>query len=144
MTQQAATASRPAPRAPVLWGIVVGLLQAATPLALWWLDSATVYALGLAVIASVYVGFAVADGRAKVIAVESSVAFAFVVVAAAAVTGSPWLLVAGLAGHGLKDLWQHRSHFVANTRWWPPFCMVVDWVVAAIIVVEIAAGMHFG
>ena len=144
MTQQAATVSRPAPRAPVLWGIVVGLLQAATPLALWWLDSATVYALGLAVIASVYVGFAVADGRAKVIAVESGVAFAFVVVAAAAITGSPWLLVAGLAGHGLKDLWQHRSHFVANTRWWPPFCMVVDWVVAAIIVGEIAAGMHFG
>ena len=64
--------------------------------------------------------------------------------AAAAVTGSPWLLVVGLAGHGLKDLWQHRSHFVANTRWWPPFCMIVDWVVTAIIVGEIAAGMHFG
>jgi len=48
-----------------------------------------------------------------------------------------------MAGHGLKDLWQHRSHFVANTRWWPPFCMIVDWVVAAIIVVEIAAGLHF-
>ena len=50
---------------------------------------------------------------------------------------------ARLAGHGLKDLWQHRTHFVANTRWWPPFCMIVDWVVAAIIVVEIAAGLHF-
>jgi hypothetical protein len=128
---------------PVLWGIVVGLLQAATPLAFWWLDSATVYALGLAVIASIYIGFAVADGRLKVIAVESGVASAFVIVAAAAITGSPWLLVAGLAGHGLKDLWQHRTQFVDGTRWWPPFCMVVDWVVAAIIVVEIAAGMQF-
>ena len=127
----------------LVWGIVVGLLQVATPLLFWWLDSATVYALGLVVIAAVYVGFAVADGRPKVIAVESSVTFAFVVVAAAAVTGSPWLLVAGMAGHGLKDLWQHRSHFVANTRWWPPFCMVVDWVVAAIIVGEIAAGHAF-
>jgi hypothetical protein len=130
-------------RPPMLWGIVVGLLQAATPLVFWWLDSATVYAFGLAVIAAIYVGFAVADGRLKVIAVETGVALAFVVVAAAAVTGSPWLLVAGLAGHGLKDLWQHRSHFVANTRWWPPFCMVVDWVVAAIIAGEIAAGLHF-
>ena len=37
----------------------------------------------------------------------------------------------------------HRTHFVANTRWWPPFCMAVDWVVAAIIVVEIAAGVKF-
>jgi hypothetical protein len=147
MSQQAATASfasQPAIRAPMLWGLVFGLLQAATPLVFWWLDSATVYAMGLVLIASVYVGFAVADGRPKVIAVESSVTFAFFVVAAAAVTGSPWLLVAGLAGHGLKDLWQHRSHFVANTRWWPPFCMVVDCVVAAIIVGEIAAGMHFG
>jgi hypothetical protein len=136
--------SRAALRGPALWGIVVGLLQAATPLVFWWLDSATVYALGLAVIAAVYIGFAVADGRPKVIAIESSVAFAFVVVAAAAVTGSPWLLVAGLAGHGCKDLWQHRSHFVANTRWWPPFCMVVDWVVAAIIAAEIAVGLRFG
>ena len=148
MSQQAATASpgsQPAvDRAAMLWGIVVGLLQAATPLVFWWLDSATVYALGLVAIAAIYVGFAVADGRPKVIAIESSVTFAFVVVAAAAITGSPWLLVAGLAGHGLKDLWQHRTHFVANTRWWPPFCMIVDWVVAAIIAGEIAAGMHFG
>src|SRR3954469_15666632 len=143
-TAVAPRASRPATRAPMLAGVAVGLLQAATPLVFWWLDSATVYALGLVVIASVYVGFAVADGRPRVIAVESGVTFAFVVVAAAAVTGSPWFLVAGLAGHGLKDLWQHRSHFVANTRWWPPFCMVVDWVVAAIIVAEIAVGMHVG
>jgi hypothetical protein len=147
MSHDAAAAAFPSPRenrAAMLWAIAVGLLQAATPLLIWWLDRATVYALGLVVIAGIYVGFAVADGRAKVIAVESGVAFAFVVVAAAAVTGSPWLLVAGMAGHGLKDLWQHRSHFVANTRWWPPFCMVVDWVVAAIMVGEIAAGMHFG
>ena len=139
----AALASQPTIRAAMLWGVIVGLLQAATPLVFWWLDSATVYALGLAVIAAVYIGFAVADGRPKVIAIESGVTFAFVAVAAAAVTGSPWLLVVGLVGHGLKDLWQHRSHFVANTRWWPPFCMVVDWVVAAIIVGEIAAGLNF-
>jgi len=130
-------------RGPVLWGVVVGLLQAATPLFLWWLDTATVYALGLAVIASVYVGFAVADGRWRVVAVETGVATMFIIVAAAAITGTPWLLVVGLAGHGVKDLWQHRTHFVANTRWWPPFCLVIDWVVAAIIAVEILAGVDF-
>ena len=96
----------------MLWGVVVGLAQAATPLACWWLDSATVYALGLSAIAAIYIGFAVSDGRAKVIAVESGVAFAFILVAAAAVTGSAWLLVVGLFGHGLKDLWQHRTGFV--------------------------------
>lgn len=130
-------------RAPVVWGLVVGGLQAASPLVFWWLDSATVYALGLIVIAPVYIGFAVADGRRRVIAVEASVASIFVIVAAAAVTRSPWLLVVGFAGHGLKDMWQHRHHFVANTRWWPPFCLVVDWVVAAIIAIEIVAGVQF-
>jgi hypothetical protein len=135
-------ASAASDRAAILWGVVVGVVQAATPLLIWWLDGATVYAVGLAVIAAIYVGFAVADGRAKVIAVETSVAFTFVIVAAAAITGTPWLLVAGFVGHGLKDFWQHRTHFVAGTRWWPPFCMAVDWVVAAVLVVEIAAGLH--
>jgi hypothetical protein len=130
-------------RGPVMWGIVWGGIQAASPLVFWWLDTATVYALGLLLIASVYIGLAVADGRWLVIAVETNVAAIFVVIAAAAVTQSPWLLVLGLAGHGLKDLWQHRSHFVANTRWWPPFCLVVDWVAATVIAVEIVAGVQF-
>ena len=130
-------------RVPVLWGAVVGGLQAVSPFGFWWLPAATVYALGIVLIAAVYIGFSVADGRWKVIAVECTVAGAFVVVAAAAVTGSAWLLVAGLAGHGLKDLWQHRTHFVANTRWWPPFCAAVDFVVAAILAVAIVAGATF-
>jgi hypothetical protein len=127
-------------RTPLLWGVAFGGIQAASPLGFRWLDPATVYALSLTLIAAVYIGFAVADGRGTVIAVESAVAGVFVVVAAAAVTGSPWLLVVGLFGHGLKDLWQHRRQYVANTRWWPPFCLVVDWVVAALIAVFIVAG----
>jgi hypothetical protein len=130
-------------RAPVLWGVVWGVIQAAAPLGFWWLDPATVYALSLALIAAVYIGFAVADGRPRVIAVEAAVAAVFVVVAAVGVTGPAWLLVAGLAGHGVKDLWQHRRQFVANTRWWPPFCLVIDWVAAAILVVLIAVGVDF-
>ena len=130
-------------RTPVMWGFVWGGIQAASPLALWWLDAATVYALGLVLIAAVYIGLAVADGRWVVIAVETNIAAIFVLVAAAAVTESPWLLVVGLVGHGLKDLWQHRTHFVANTRWWPPFCLVVDFVAATIIAIEIVADVQF-
>ena len=129
--------------APIVWGLVVGGLQAASPIVFWWLDAATVYALGLAMIAAIYIGFAVADGRRQVIVVESGVATVFVVIATAAITGSPWLLVLGFVGHGLKDLWQHRRQFVENTRWWPPFCLVVDWVVAAAIIVEILSGVGF-
>jgi hypothetical protein len=62
-------------------GAVVGVVTAASPLAFWWLDPSTVYALGLALIAAVYIGFAVADGRQSL-----------------------WLIVVGLVGHGLRDL----------------------------------------
>jgi hypothetical protein len=125
----------------VVWGVVVGLVQVASPLAFWWLDAVTVYAFGLVLIGAIYIGFAVADGRPKVILVESTVASVFVVVAAIAVTGSVWLIVVGLVGHGLKDLWQHRTRFVGTTRWWPPFCAVVDFIAAAGVALVIIAGV---
>ena len=127
-------------RLPLVAGAVMGVVQAATPFAFWWLPPATVYALGLIFIAAVYIGFSVADGRWTVIAAETTVATVFVVVAAVAITGPAWLLVAGLTGHGFKDLWQQQSHFVTGTRWWPPFCAATDWVAAAIIAVAIVTG----
>lgn len=132
-----ATSGREAIRAAVVWGVVFGILRAAAPLMVWWLRPGTVYALSLVLIASVYIGFAVADGRPVVIAVECSIATIFAVVAAAAITGPAWLLVIGLVGHGLKDLWQHRYQFVSGTRWWPPFCCAVDFVAAALIGIAI-------
>jgi hypothetical protein len=135
-----AIASPQSLRMPLAAGVVVGVAQAASPFAFWWLPPATVYAMGLVFIAAVYIGFSVADGRTEVIATETAVATLFVLFAAAAVTGPAWLLVAGLTGHGLKDLWQHRTRFVAGTRWWPPFCAAVDWVAAIILAVALAAG----
>jgi hypothetical protein len=128
---------------PAICGAAVGALQAASPVAFWWLAPKTVYALGLVVIAAVYIGFSVADGRGQVVAAESAVAGFFVVVAAVSVSGSAWLLVLGLAGHGLKDLWQHRTQFVRNTRWWPPFCATVDWVAAGILTGALLMGVSF-
>lgn len=130
-------------RGPAVCGGAVGVIQAMSPLAFWWLEPRIVYALGLTLIAAVYIGFSVADGRWHVIAIETSVAASFVLVAAVSVTGSAWLLVLGLAGHGLKDLWQHRTHFVRNTRWWPPFCATVDWVAAGILTGALLMGVPF-
>jgi len=89
------------------------------------------------------VGGTVADGTPRVIAVESAVVAVFVAIAAAGVTGSVWLFVAGYAGHGQEDFYQERRHYDANTRRWPPFCAVVDWLVAVILVVDIARGVKF-
>jgi hypothetical protein len=128
---------------PVAWGVVVGMVNVVAPLGIWWLDLATVHALTISLIAAVYVGFAVADGRPKVIGTETVVAFGFLLVAAAAVSASVWLLVAGYLGHGVKDLWQHRTQFVTGTRWWPPFCAAVDFVVACSLAVLHLAGVQF-
>jgi hypothetical protein len=97
---------------------------------------------GAALIAAIYIGFAVADGRPRVIAVGSAVAGVFVLLATTAVTGTACLLVLGYTGHGLKDAWQQRRQYVSNTRWWPPFCAAVDWLIAAILGVTIIAGVQ--
>ena len=57
---------------PAVWGVAVGAIQAVSPFAFWWLEPKTVYALGLTLIAAVYIGFSVADGRRKVIAAEAA------------------------------------------------------------------------
>ena len=142
MTDAHIQSNRPAFQ-PIMWGLLVGAIQAASPVALRWLEPAILHALYIAFIAAIYIGFAVADGRTKVIAVESTVAASFFVLAAVGVTGSAWLLVAGYAAHGVKDLWQHRTQYVTGTRWWPPFCATVDFLVAAILAVEVASGMSF-
>jgi hypothetical protein len=127
----------------VFWGLVFGAATVLLPIGFWWLDLSTYHALTIVLIAAVYIGFGVADGRPVVIAVEVSIAAIFVVLAAVAVTETAWLLVIAYAAHGCKDIWQHRSQFVANTRWWPPFCVAVDWLIAAILAIEIAAGVSF-
>ena len=140
MTPHPETTSRGL-RTPVAWGVVFGALQAASPLAFPWLSATTVYALELTAIAAIYVGFAVADGQRHVVAVEVTVAVLFVVVAGVALPVSLGLVVAGLVGHGLKDLWQHRTGFVAGTRWWPPFCAAVDFVAAVLVALALVAGI---
>jgi hypothetical protein len=126
-------------RTPIVWGIGVGIMQTAAPIGFRWLDPDVVWAMGLVVIAPVYIGFAVADGRPNVIAVEVGVASAFIILAVIAMPSASWLVVVGLVAHGIKDLWQHRTHFVANTRWWPPFCLVVDFVAASAMAVLLLA-----
>jgi hypothetical protein len=125
------------------WGVGIGLVQASLALAFWWLDPATVHALMVVLIAAVYVGFAVSDGRTNVIVAESAVVALFFVTSAIAVAVTPWLLVALYLAHGAKDLWQHRSQFVGGTRWWPPFCFSVDVTVAAVVAAQIAFGVRF-
>ena len=92
------------------------------------------------VITDVYIGFSVADGRPKVIAVE--------VRSPPRSSSSPrWHHGAGVAGlAGLRTsqgLLAAPNRFVAHTRWWPPFCATVDWVAAAALAAAIMTGVDF-
>ena len=125
------------------WGVAFGGAQAAVAMSFSWLEPSTVHALMVTLIAAIYVGFAVSDGRTNVIIVETTVVVAFFVGSAAAVTVTPWLIVALYLAHGAKDLWQHRTQYVRGTRWWPPFCFAVDMAVAAIVAVQLLLGANF-
>ena len=89
------------------------------------------YPTVLIVIALYYVLFAVMGGSGRAIVVELVVMGVFAVAASLGFKRSLWLVVAGLAAHGVQDFFHMR--LVANPgvpAWWPAFCGAYD-VVAA-------------
>ena len=85
------------------------------------------YATVLIVVASYYVLFAAIGGSSSAMIVELIVMAGFVAAAVFGFTFSRWLLVAGLAGHGIFDA--VHGYVVANPgmpAWWPAFCGAYD------------------
>ena len=92
--------------------------------------STALAALVLALIAGVYVGFALRDGRTGVIATEILVAVGFAGAAMAGLVVSAWAIPTAYALHGAWDVAHHRHVGTAMPRWYVPFCAVFDWVFA--------------
>lgn len=89
--------------------------------------SQNVAATILAMIGGIYLGFAVQDGRGRVIAVEGSIATVFAFFAAIALATAPALLPAGYIAHGLWDAAHHRHRISTDLpRWYIPFCALYD------------------
>ena len=85
------------------------------------------YPTVLIVIASYYVLFAAMIGSLQTVVLESAVMAVFVIAAVAGFKGNTWIIVAGLAGHGLQDA--IHGHIVANAgvpAWWPAWCLAYD------------------
>jgi hypothetical protein len=85
------------------------------------------YPTVLIVIASYYVLFAVMAGSVETVLLESILMTLFAVAAVAGFKGSPWIVVAALAGHGVQDA--VHSHIIANAgvpAWWPAWCLAYD------------------
>lgn len=81
----------------------------------------------LAMIAGVYIGFAVQDGRLHLIALEAAVAIAFTVFAAIALLHNPLLIPLGYIAHGLWDAAHHRHRVQTDLPdWYIPLCALYD------------------
>jgi hypothetical protein len=89
------------------------------------------YPVVLIVIAALYLLFAVMAGSTGSLVAEVAPALVFVALAVVGFRKSPWLVVAGLALHGVFDFFHHAV--IANPGvpvWWPGWCLAYD-VVAA-------------
>ena len=85
------------------------------------------YPTVLVVVASYYLLFAVMAGATAAIAPEIVALLVFACLAALGFRASLWLVVAGLAAHGVFDA--VRSGLIANPgtpAWWPMFCLSYD------------------
>lgn len=90
------------------------------------------YPVVLIVIATLYLLFAAMAGSIDSFVAEAIPALMFVAMAAFGFRKTAWLVVAGLALHGVFDFFHHAV--IANPGvpvWWPGWCLAYDVVAAA-------------
>ena len=90
------------------------------------------YPVVLIVIATLYLLFAAMAGSTDSLVAEAIPALVFVAMAALGFRRTPWLVVAGLALHGVFDFFHHA--LIANPGvpvWWPGWCLAYDVIAAA-------------
>jgi hypothetical protein len=99
-----------------------------------WYKALDFFAVILVLIAGVYIGFAIEDGRRNKLVIEVAVALGFVALVLLGMWKWPWLIPAGYFLHGVWDLLHHPIKVGARVRkWYPPACIAYDWLVGAFI-----------
>ena len=96
-------------------------------------DPLAFHAVALALIAAIYLGFALMDGRISIAILEWTVGTVFVVLALLGLWQAPVLLAIGFILHGCWDL-AHRPHGITTRLpvWYPPCCAAYDFVFAGV------------
>jgi hypothetical protein len=93
-------------------------------------------ALQLIVIAAVYLGFGVNDGRYRPIMIEVVAFFGFLALTLLGMWWNPLMLVVGYIGHGLWDMLHDVGGIQTRmARWYPPACVIYDWLFAAAMLI---------
>jgi hypothetical protein len=98
-------------------------------------DAFNFLAVLVAMIAGVYLGFALTDGRFRAALTEE---LGIVIVATVALsTREPLWLAGGLFGHAAWDAMHHRRGLdTSMPRWYVPLCIGFDVVVALYVVIR--------
>jgi hypothetical protein len=140
MTSSGTTATRPLRLRvrPTAVGFALGLVAVAYS-ALAESDEALVFnAILLALIGSVYLGFAIADGRLTAIAVQTISALVFLEIGYYAYqVDSRLLLGIGFIAHGAWDWLHHDNRGPTPVRaWYRPLCVVADIVIGVPLIAE--------
>jgi len=92
------------------------------------------YPTVLTVVASYYVLFAAMSDSVHTVLLESVVMTVFVAAAVVGFKSSAWIVVAGLAAHGVFDAFHGKLLENAGVPvWWPAFCAAYDLGAAAIL-----------
>ena len=120
-------------------GIVLALVVAAFARLTGFDRDRAFYPTVVVVVASYYVLLAAVGATAHALLVETLLMSAFAVVAVLGFKRSSWLIVAGLAGHGLFDML--HGFVVTNPgvpEWWPAFCSTFDVGIAGVLAYLIA------
>ncbi|HUQ70116.1 MAG TPA: hypothetical protein VM165_11360 [Planctomycetaceae bacterium] len=110
--------------------VVGGVLSIAVAVFARWVGfdrDRAFYPTVLIVVASYYVLFAAMSGSVETVLFESILMTLFVIAAVGGFKGSPWIIVGGLAAHGVQDAL--HSYIVANEgvpAWWPAWCLAYD------------------
>jgi hypothetical protein len=96
------------------------------------------YGILLAMIAGVYIGFAINDGRHDKLLLELLVALGFCVLVLIGMWKWPVLIALGYFLHAVWDLLHHPFKLGARVKsWYPPACVIYDVLVGAFIYIHL-------
>jgi len=78
--------------------------------------------------------------RGTYFSLETRVSIGLACLGLAGLFTTPWLIIAGIFGHGVWDLMKHRGHGAPFFGWYVNGCVIVDWSYAAALTIFYIAG----